>query len=196
MKVEVTDNYLAPSEFIEIRDTIFSTRLGWIFHSTTVMGKNFSKTEITQDGSYSDDISIPCEDQDLDDIQFVCPIYDGNRWLNDPNIMAPLSRAMGDVSWIRIKLNMLPHASKVYPKGGESGWHQDTPYHDSLTSIFYLNTNNGYTEFEDGTKVDSVANRLATFPAGMSHRGSSCSDSTTRVVANLNYYPKASRDYS
>ena len=32
------------------------------------------------------------------------------------------------------------------------------------TAIFYLNTNNGATEFEDGDKIDSVRNRLVMFP--------------------------------
>ena len=39
------------------------------------------------------------------------------------------------------------------------------------TSVMYLNTNNGYTLFEDGTKVDSVANRLVTFNNSTKHSG-------------------------
>ena len=56
------------------------------------------------------------------------------------------------------------------------------------TSIFYVNTNNGYTLFEDGTKVESVANRMLTFPTNMKHTGTSCTDSQTRIVINFNYY--------
>ena len=54
------------------------------------------------------------------------------------------------------------------------------------TAIFYINTNNGYTEFEDGTKVESVANRIVTFPANTKHRGTSCTDEKTRIVINFN----------
>ena len=50
-----------------------------------------------------------------------------------------------------------------------------------------MNTNNGYTEFENGVKIESVANRLITFPAGMKHRGTSCTDKKIRVVINFNY---------
>ena len=56
------------------------------------------------------------------------------------------------------------------------------------TSIFYVNTNNGHTEFEDGTKVESVANRLVTFPSNLKHRGTSCTDEKTRIVINFNYF--------
>ena len=56
------------------------------------------------------------------------------------------------------------------------------------TSIFYVNTNNGYTEFEDGTKIESVANRMVTFPTNLKHRGTSCTDEKIRVVINFNYF--------
>ena len=55
------------------------------------------------------------------------------------------------------------------------------------TSILYLNTNNGYTRFEDGTKVESVANRMVTFPNQMMHTGTTTTDSEYRLVLNLNY---------
>ena len=43
------------------------------------------------------------------------------------------------------------------------------------------------TIFEDGKKVESVANRMLTFPANMKHTGTSCTDEKTRVVINFNY---------
>ena len=58
------------------------------------------------------------------------------------------------------------------------------------TAIFYLNTNNGYTLFEDGTKIESVANRLLTFDANLPHTGTSCTDKQFRCVLNINYFPR------
>ena len=55
------------------------------------------------------------------------------------------------------------------------------------TAIFYINTNNGYTEFEDGSTVKSIENRMVIFPSDISHRGTSCTDQNTRVVINFNY---------
>ena len=46
--------------------------------------------------------------------------------------------------------------------------------------------------FEDGTKVESVGNRLLTFPANMKHMGTSCTDQQFRIVINFNYYSKYS----
>ena len=54
--------------------------------------------------------------------------------------------------------------------------------------IYYVNTNNGYTEFEDGTKVESVANRFVSFAGDLIHRGVSQTDTKERVVINFNYF--------
>jgi len=55
------------------------------------------------------------------------------------------------------------------------------------TSIFYVNTNNGCTVFEDGTEVKSVGNRLVTFPGNTLHTGRNCTDEKCRVLINFNY---------
>ena len=58
---------------------------------------------------------------------------------------------------------------------------------DTTTSIFFINTNNGYTMFETGKKVPSVENRLVTFPNNLMHTGISQTDTKSRVTLNLNY---------
>ena len=92
----------------------------------------------------------------------------------------------------RIKANLLTKTSNIV----EHTFHVDIGVLENFpeklkqltTSIFYVNTNNGYTKFEDGTIVESVANRLVTFPANMEHTGTSCTDEKTRVVINFNYF--------
>ena len=55
------------------------------------------------------------------------------------------------------------------------------------TAIFYLNTNNGATEFKDGERIDSVKNRLAVFPTNTSHRAIGQTDTPERIVLNFNF---------
>ena len=50
------------------------------------------------------------------------------------------------------------------------------------------NDGDGYTEFEDGTKVESIENRFVTFPSNLHHGGTTCTDQKRRVVINLNYF--------
>ena len=86
-------------------------------------------------------------------------------------------------SLVRIKLN-LSHRTDTTIK---SSFHCDTDF-DCTTSILYINTNNGYTEFENGEKIDSVENRLVTFPSNMKHLGTTCTNQKRRIVLNLNYF--------
>ena len=94
------------------------------------------------------------------------------------------------VAVIKVKANLLTRTPNIV----ENAFHIDMLdiSKESLkqwtTSIFYVNTNNGYTKFENGTKIESVANRMITFPASMKHAGTSCTDEKTRVVINFNYF--------
>ena len=87
---------------------------------------------------------------------------------------------------IRIKTNLLVGRSQniIYPM------HQDNDHHESgaTTSILYLTTCNGGTVFCDGSIVDSVANRLVTFPSGIKHAGMAPTDAPYKIAINLNYF--------
>ena len=66
------------------------------------------------------------------------------------------------------------------------GLHND--FSDMKTAIYYINSNNGYTTFEDGTKVDSVANRVVIFDSNLKHEGwSHTCEENSRLVANINF---------
>ena len=61
-------------------------------------------------------------------------------------------------------------------------------YPDGKTAVFYINTNDGYTEFESGVRVSSVANRVCIFDSNLEHRGTTHSEGGhQRVVVNFNY---------
>jgi hypothetical protein len=91
-------------------------------------------------------------------------------------------------SLIRIKANLLTKSAEIV----EHGYHVDfePPHSIFKTAVFYINTNNGYTKFEDGTKVESVANRMVVFDGNLKHTGTTCTDSNVRVVVNFNYYQR------
>ena len=136
---------------------------------------------------------------DVDKFQFIHTFYNTHMpqssFMNELNPILELIKA---ISLLRIKANLLTRTPNII----ENAFHQDIDSFDDenrktifpeklkqwTTSIFYMNTNNGYTEFEDGTKVESVANRMVTFPGDMKHRGTSCTNEKTRVVINFNYF--------
>tara|TARA_Y100000592_G_scaffold99659_1_gene176522 strand:- start:1264 stop:1758 length:495 start_codon:yes stop_codon:yes gene_type:complete len=85
---------------------------------------------------------------------------------------------------IRAKFNLLNRTPTLI----EHGLHTDIQDTDNAkTAILYLNTNDGYTRFEDGKKIESVENRLVLFDANIKHGGTSCTNKRYRAVFNLNY---------
>ena len=107
-------------------------------------------------------------------------------------VLSPIFKIIQAASLIQIKANLRTRTPNII----ENEFHVDLSFFSEekrkqwTTSIFYVNTNNGYTKFEDGTQIESIANRLITFPANMEYTGTSCTDENTRVVINFNYFKK------
>ena len=96
----------------------------------------------------------------------------------------------------RIKVNLITKTSNIVENEFHvdmSGVSEERMQHWT-TSIFYINSNDGYTEFEDGTKVESVKNRIISFPSNTKHRGTSCTNQKTRIAINFNYFDNKEQD--
>ena len=164
MKPVVIDNFLDEQSFQNLQNIMFGENFCWVYNG-----------------------AIDYEDDEYK-FQFTHSFYKNN--------IGPSSQQYGKLSHIlnkirpkeifRIKANLLSRTSEIV----ENSFHVDIADLGILpwtTSIFYMNTNNGYTEFETGAKVESVENRMLVFPAEMKHRGTSCTDKKIRVVVNFNY---------
>ena len=86
-------------------------------------------------------------------------------------VLFPIIGRINPMAIWRIKANLQLHGGEAY----KSNWHYDFtgdgyPVENMETAIYYVNSNNGYTEFTD-CKVDSVANRMVFFPSNTKHRG-------------------------
>ena len=53
--------------------------------------------------------------------------------------------------------------------------------------VYYVNTNNGGTQFENGEFVESVANRALFFKAQKTHAAITADDVYARIVINFLY---------
>jgi len=98
-------------------------------------------------------------------------------------LLRDVADRLGPVRLLRVKANLTLRRDRHV----EYGLHVDTRHRGAVTGILYLNDNNGYTRFEDGSRVDSVANRLVFFDAARRHTGASCTDAPWRLVLNLNW---------
>ena len=83
---------------------------------------------------------------------------------------------------IRIKINAYPYTNVVK----EHKEHIDFNY-EHIGAVFSLNTCDGYTKFNDGTKVESVANRIVFFDASKTHQSTTTSNAKLRYNINFNF---------
>ena len=83
---------------------------------------------------------------------------------------------------IRIKMNAFPYTNVVK----EHERHVDFSY-EHIGAVFSLNTCDGYTKFSDGTKVESIANRIVFFDASKYHQSTTTSNAKLRYNMNFNF---------
>ena len=97
-------------------------------------------------------------------------------------MLDPVLKKLGAYRIFRVKAKLTVRTNEHEP----SGFHVDG-FDNSLTSIYYINTCNGYTEFKTGEKVKSVSNRMLIFNSELEHQGVTSTDETRRVLINFNY---------
>ena len=93
------------------------------------------------------------------------------------NNLLPLLKKLKAVCLIRAKANLFPHTHILH----EHPMHTDYDFFHS-GAILSLNTCDGYTKLKDGTKIDSIANRVLLHDAGEDHGATT----TTNVPARFN----------
>ena len=166
--MEVIDNFLSEYQFKQINNVILTDHFPWYWNGETLPS--------------DDDYYNP------NDYQFTHRIFD----LSDGGILSDyyslcdiIQQRLGVRKLSRIKMNLLPRTF-FHRKGG---MHTDLWGLTSIqkTAIFYVNTNNGWTEFKKGGKVKSVANRIVIFDSNTEHTGVTCTNEKRRVIVNFNY---------
>jgi len=168
--IKVYDNFLNIDVFKKIQHQCFSD-IHWVYDDT--VSSRFDKQQI-------------CDEKY--DWQMVHMFYN-HPFDTSPafHIINPIIQKINPIVMYRAKLNLNPSTDNFV----EHGYHQDYQPEEIgkifTSAVFYLNTNNGYTKFKDGTKIKSVENRLVTFPTTLYHTGSSCTDTKNRLVLNLVY---------
>ena len=166
MKHKVIDNFLDEEYFDSLVTTyIFHKDLGnhtpWTFQSTVAYPKDHKE--------YKDENKLFYMTHMLYNVNMpMSPLYEK---------IIPLLKKLEAKCLIRIKANLFPNTHTLH----EHPMHIDYNFSHS-GALFSLNTCDGYTKLKDGTKIDSVANRVLLFDAGEEH----CSTTTTNVAARFN----------
>ena len=134
------------------------------------------------------DDSPRTEDEKLQGWQLVHVFCLANQFSPWYHHLKPLISAINPIAIWRIKANLSVQQKTITEGGMHIDGNGKLKYTNMMTSVYYVNSNDGYTKLEDGTKIESIENRLVTFNTNVQHTGSTCTDSKVRVVINLNYF--------
>ena len=168
--VDVIDDFLPEYQFKQLKNIMMGTNFAWF---------------------YSEGVNVPYHKTQWQ----LCHLfyYDGEKGpdggplkSNYLPLMDPLVDKLGIKNLCRIKANL--QTRTIFHRKDE--YHVDYNCSEKdlmMTAVYYLNTNNGWTEFKNGGKVKSVANRMIMFDTTLSHRGVSCTDEKRRMVVNFNW---------
>ena len=178
--IDIVDNYLPEKQFFELFNAMKDFSFYW--HLSNIIAKPTSPNLLSKPNgntSWSDNIG------NMQLCHLFYRMHEHNAYTF--HLVTPILEKIDPVAVIRIKANLSLSTKEVEI----GGLHIDVEDEDTpdcvRTSILYMNTNDGYTLFEDGTKVESVMNRLVTFPHTTKHAGTTCTNAPFRMVINFNY---------
>ena len=155
--MNIVDNFINKKECNQINEIFLSRNFPWY---------------------YSKDQTSP------KDSSFMFHIFYKENQINTHyyNLVEPILNKLKPKKILHIRANLcLKRPSKC-------NWHVDkwSPHLKHTTAIYYINTNNGYTEFKN-KKVKCKKNRIVVFDASKKHRAQIQTDKDVRMVINFNY---------
>jgi len=161
MTTQVFDNYFPPDYFYGLKNKVMEENFKWTF------GTKLNDNQTNNNDTY-----------------FVQNIYQNH---------IPLTFLWEDIAYILDKhlhaTGVLRAKANLYLKTPEIVEHAkhvdfDIPHKGA---IIYLNTCDGFTRLDDGTKIESVENRLLLFDSSKLHNSTSTTNAIGRYNININY---------
>jgi hypothetical protein len=160
---KIIDNFLPKENFVKIKELLLGNGFPWYYYPNISQIEKISKGKLF----YMSHILYEYEPRSA--------FY--------PLIKDNLLNFIDIKSIVRIKANLYPNQS--IKKVNEMHVDYDFKHNGALFSI---NTNNGGTLLKDGTKINSVENRMLFFDPSIEHDSENCTDEKTRINININYF--------
>ena len=168
--ISVIDNFLDKERFEHVRDSITDRTFTWRVGP-----------------SLSDKSRIIDPKLDIQCVRLMFAIGD----TIEPELIRTITPLLKSLkirssNLLRVKANLVMCKEKPYI----AGYHVDVPeivQGKGMTGIYYINTNNGATLFENGDVVESIENRMVVFPNNLKHSAKYQTDTPTRIVINFNW---------
>ena len=163
MDLKIIDNFLPTKNFLIIKETILSNTFPWYYVPDVSTKNKISKGKL---------------------FYMSHELYNNKQYSSFfPIIKNNLLNFFDIKDLIRAKVNFYPNQN--IKKLNEP--HTDYPFFHK-GAIFSINTCNGGTLLQDGTKIDSIENRMLFFNPSLYHDTEYCTDQKMRVNVNINYF--------
>jgi hypothetical protein len=161
MNYEIIDNFLSEKSYKKIEETISNNYFPWFLQNKI---NNFQKNNVFN-------------------YYFSHTFFDNEKINSDAfNIWEELLSKIKFKNLIRVKANLYPRTETIL----EHEKHLDYT-ENGITSLYYINTNNGFTNLNDEIKVSSISNRFLKFSNNTLHNSSTCTDQKYRLTVVINY---------
>ncbi len=127
----------------------------------------------------------PNEHYDKNSFQFTHTFYN-NYAVSSAyfNLLIPILEKLNPSALIRIKANLNPRTEKNH----QFHFHTDIQNFKGKTAVYYVNSTDGNTVFQDGKFVECVENRIVIFDSTINHAATTCTNEKVRCVLNFNFY--------
>ena len=172
MTLKIIDNVLPSDVASKIKEELFSSNFPWFYSVFTGAEKSTGQ---------------------VNDFKFnhrVCGTSEGTSFSIE--ILRPILNKLNPAAITSCRIFMTTYTGKNVNQGFHvdilSKEENNPIYQHMKTAIYYVNTNNGGTLFEDGQFVNSVENRLITFNTLTRHAAVTATDVPARIVVNINYF--------
>lgn len=169
--MKIVDNFLSPSELQIVQEIVMNLqdRTFPFYLQKTVADPR----EETPEWSWQATHMLYCENQPQSNYYELIKKF----------FVEKLEESEGRIGLMRVKANFYPWTPEVKTHP----FHVDFADTPNKAAVFSINTCDGYTMFEDGTKVESVENRMLFFDPQVKHCSSTTSNYYGRYNINFNY---------
>jgi len=160
--MQIINNFIEDKEiFSVLKNTLISGQFGWFYEGC---------------------ITFPGADEG--DFLFYHQLFQNDQqqspWFN--KILSPILGRLKYNNLIRAKANCYTRKEKQY----EHEWHTDSNDPHKV-ALYFVNKNNGRTDFESGERIESEENTLIIFDGRLKHRSVSQTDKPLRITLNINF---------
>ncbi len=160
---KIVDNFLDKENFSKLQEFVLSPNLDWYFNSTVNTLQKKDNTSYFTHHLYTRQHT-----------------YTHSNYYNNFKV---IEEKLNVKAMIRMKINCYPHTAELITHAP----HRDYDF-EHKGCILSFNTCNGGTVMEDGTFVQSIANRALLFDPSEPHCSTTCTDNKARINININYF--------